>query len=115
MKFQKNIDKDICILSVNGRLTGCTEAEALYEEFKILREEKINKVVLDLKELEWMGSMGLGALIGCLTSIRNVNGDMRLANPNQKVAHLLHITRLDGIFQVYATLDDAKSSFQEYI
>jgi anti-sigma B factor antagonist len=115
MQLNKSMDKDVCTLAINGRLTGCEEAEALYEEFKKMREEKISKVVLDLQELEWLGSMGLGALIGCLTSIRNVNGDMRLANPNEKVAHLLHITRLDSIFKVYGNLNDAKSSFKEYI
>jgi anti-sigma B factor antagonist len=115
MELHKSHDRDVCVLALKGRLTGCTEAEALYEEFKKMREEKVNKVVLDLNNLEWMGSMGLGALIGCLTSIRNVNGDLRLANPNQKVSHLLHMTRLDGIFQVYNTVDAAKSSFQDYI
>ena len=115
MKLSKSLEKDICIISLSGRLAGCTEADVLYEEFKKMREKKISKVVLDLQNLEWMGSMGLGALIGCLTSIRNVKGDMRLANPNEKVAHLLHLTHLDGIFQVYGSLGDAKSSFQEYI
>ena len=115
MQLTKSSEKDLCIISLSGRLTGCSEADALYAEFKQMREEKINKVVLDLQNLEWMGSMGLGTLIGCLTSMRNIDGDMRLANPNQKVAHLLHITRLDGIFQVYGTLDDAKSSFQNYL
>jgi anti-sigma B factor antagonist len=114
MEISEHIEQDIYVVSLSGRLKGCPEADALYETFKKIRERGVNRVVINLKDLEWMGSMGLGAFIGCLTSMRNVDGDMRLANPNEKVANLLHITRLDSVFNVYDTLDHAKKSFETY-
>ena len=114
MEISEHLEQDIYVVSLKGKLKGCPEADDLYDTFKKIRESGVNRVIINLKELEWMGSMGLGALIGCLTTMRNVDGDMRLANPNKKIANLFHITRLDSVFNVYDTMDHAKESFATY-
>jgi anti-sigma B factor antagonist len=63
--------------------------------------------------MDWAGSLGIGALIGCLTAARSAGGDLRLSGLNHKILQLLHITKLDGVFKIYDTVDLAIDSFKQ--
>ena len=115
MKFNEIFYGDVCVLGVQGKLKGCQEAEELYDEFKLCSEKNVSKFVLDLHKLDWSGSLGIGALIGCLTAARSAGGDLRLAGLNQKIVQLLHITKLDGVFKIFDSVDQAVKSFKQEI
>ena len=70
-----------------------------------------NNVVVDMKNVNWMNSSGLGILIGGLTTMRNNGGDLRLANVTERIKSLLMITKLITVFDTYESLDLAVSSF----
>jgi len=114
MKFIETFHGDVCVLGVQGKLKGCQEAEELYEEFKRCSQKHVSKFVLDLQKLDWSGSLGIGALIGCLTAARGAGGDLRLSGLNQKILQLLHITKLDGVFHIYDTVNQALNSFSAH-
>jgi anti-sigma B factor antagonist len=111
MKFKETFRGDVCILGVQGKLKGCQEAEELYDEFKACSEKHVTKFILDLQKLDWSGSLGIGALIGCLTAARGAGGDLRLSGLNHKILQLLQITKLDSVFKIYNTVDQAYDSF----
>jgi anti-sigma B factor antagonist len=113
MKFIETFQGDVCVLGVQGKLKGCQEAEELYDEFKSCSSKNVSKIVLDLSKLDWAGSLGIGALIGCLTAARNNGGDLRLTGLNQKILQLLHITKLDGVFKIYDSADQAVASYSQ--
>ena len=69
------------------------------------------RLVLDLAEVSYIDSAGLGTLVAAYTSTRNEGGDIRLASVTKRFDELLNITKLVTIFSVYDTVDDALKSF----
>jgi len=68
-------------------------------------------VVVDLEEVAWMNSSGLGILIGGLSALRKSGGDLRLARVTEKIEEVLRITKLDRVFDIYGNTDDAVASY----
>ncbi len=85
MKIEQQAEENVIVVAVQGKLIGETEIQELYSHFHYLRDQKIFRVVLNLQHLDWMGSLGLGALISCVTTMRNAGGDIRLSNLNSKL------------------------------
>jgi anti-sigma B factor antagonist len=69
------------------------------------------RVVIDMEGVSFVDSTGLGSVIAALKQIRNRQGELRLAAPNQQVRVVLELTTLDRVFPYYATVEDALSGF----
>jgi len=69
-------------------------------------------VVIDLQQVDWMNSSGLGILIGGLSALRKSGGDLRLASVTEKIEEVLRITKLDRVFDIYGDIDTAVSSYR---
>ncbi|MCK6557457.1 STAS domain-containing protein, partial [Candidatus Binatia bacterium] len=69
------------------------------------------KVVLDLSGVNFMNSSGLGMLIGGLTTVRNAGGQLKLANPAERIQSLLVITKLSTVFTTHKSVEEAIDSF----
>ncbi|MGH2683894.1 MAG: STAS domain-containing protein [Actinomycetota bacterium] len=65
-----------------------------------LSEQGVRHVTVDLADLAFIDSTGLGALIRVLKHYREQGGDMKLANPTRPVAKVLEITSLDRLFEI---------------
>lgn len=111
MQISEKRQDDISILTLKGKLMGGPETQAVHERIKELVEDKVNKVVIDLGKVKWMNSSGLGMMMGALTTLKNANGELKLANVTDKVQSLFMITKLITIFQTYESVDEAISSF----
>lgn len=115
MKSSINItqktERNVIIMNLSGKLIGQKEIEQLYYHIRQLLEKKVNRVVLNMEQLDWMGSLGLGALISCMTTMRNSDGDVHLCNLNPKLKSLLKITRLELVIPVFDSVDTAVQSF----
>ncbi len=111
MKIEQQSNEDIIIIAVHGRLIGENEIQELYSHFHYLKDQNILRVVLNLQYLDWLGSIGLGALISCATTMRKAGGDIRLCNLNSKLESLVSLTQLDHVFQIFDTVDLAAQSF----
>jgi anti-sigma B factor antagonist len=103
---------DVAIISLSGNIKGCPEAEVIHQSIKEFLEKDTTKLVVDLTGVHWVGSVGIGAIIGGLTTVRHTGGDLRLVGINNKIKNLLTITKLDGLFKVFENVDEAVSSFQ---
>jgi anti-sigma B factor antagonist len=68
------------------------------------------KVVVDMTEVDFIDSSGLGALIGCLKTAREHGGDLRISGVGKQVATVLRISNIDRILSPRA---DAESAFDE--
>ncbi|MCH7494868.1 MAG: STAS domain-containing protein [Candidatus Marinimicrobia bacterium] len=111
MHIKEKIEGDVAILSLSGKMMGGPETQELQTHVKGLLNDKLTKVVVDLAKVKWMNSSGLGALMGSLTSMRNADGDLRIANVTEKVKSLLMITQLMTIFKTYESVDRAVASY----
>jgi anti-anti-sigma factor len=71
-------------------------------------------IVLELKDLEYIDSQGVGALVSVLNRTREIGGDVKLAGvKNELVRKILELTKMPTIFQIYDDAQQAVSSFAE--
>lgn len=81
-------------------------APMLREELIGLIGDERTRIVLDLTEVDFVDSTGLGVLVGALRRTRTAGGDLRLACTNARILKVLEITGLDSIFTVAGTVED---------
>ncbi len=113
MSFKEEVHGDVYVLVVKGKLMGGTETSEIHDRIKQLAQVGVKKVILDLGQVKWMNSSGLGALMSSMTTMKSSGGDLRLSSVADKVESLLIITQLMKIFKTYSTMDEAIKSFHE--
>jgi anti-sigma B factor antagonist len=101
------------VLSLEGNLMGGPDAAALNARLRELMDGGVRNVVLDLGRLQFMNSSGLSLLIGGASALKNVGGALKLAGASEKITGLIKITRLEGVFESYPTIDAAAASFRK--
>lgn len=107
------IDIDgVTVIELKGKLMGGPDAVELHETLHGLVEKDVKNFVLDLKDVDWINSSGLGILISGLTTVRNSGGDLCLAQAGDKIKNILTITKLSSVFNSFDLLDDAVASFK---
>jgi len=73
----------------------------------------VSRLIIDLSEVPFMDSAGLGALIGGIRKVRESDGDVAVVSSTASLNRLLHTTGFDRIVPVCETLDDALASLDE--
>ncbi len=101
---------DVVVLSLSGKIMGGPEASEINGKINQLIDDGKLKILINLKEVEWMNSSGLGILIDAVTVLKNNNGALRLVNVSDRIKNLLKITKLDTVFDIRDSIDDAKES-----
>jgi anti-sigma B factor antagonist len=105
---KKVIDNTIIVLDITGEVKLGESAERLSEELsKLLTDQTVEGVILDLENINYMDSTGLGELVGYLSRFQDSGKRLKLVNPNQTVIKLLQLTRLDLVFKVYPSEEKA--------
>ena len=112
MALKEEMKGGISILEIKGKLMGGPETTEIHKRVKDLAENGVKKIVIDLGKVSWMNSTGLGALMSSLTTIRNADGDLKIARATDKVKSLFMVTKLITIFDSYDSVDDALKAFQ---
>ncbi len=110
MQIRHSDNQGVAVLHLQGKIMGGPDATSLHEKLHELIEEGQLKVVVDLEDVDWMNSSGLGILIGGLSALRK-SGDLKLASVTEKIDEVLHITKLDRVFDVYRDIDSAVDSY----
>ena len=113
MKIKEKIENHVAVLSLSGKMMGGPETTALHDHIRGLMKDGISKVVIDLGGVKWINSSGLGVLMAAMTTLKNVEGQMKLANVTEKVESLLMITQLIRIFETFDSVDRAVASMSE--
>ena len=112
MQIKHVTSGDVAVLHLQGKIMGGPDATSLHEKLHELIETGTRSVVIDLRDVDWMNSSGLGILIGGLSAIRKSGGDLRLASVTEKIEEVLRITKLDRVFDVYGSTDEAVTSYE---
>ena len=102
---------DITILSLTGRLE-LEDGDRLFRDYvnRLVAEGRV-KLVLDLKHVTRIDSAGLGMLISKYLSTRRGGGTIKLLNLTARSDHLLEITRLVTVFEIFDNEAEAVQSF----
>ena len=112
MRFHEKYYGDVHVISLDGKLIGEPETTQLHNIISSAIHAGKCKIILNLKNVGWMGSIGFGVITGGMMSARSAGGDLRLTGLNQKVDKLLTITKLNSVFQTFDSVNLAILSFQ---
>ena len=103
MEIQTKFSGEIPVISLSGSLSTSINCNELLE---VINEDVFpnsTKVVINMKDLTYMNSEGIGVFITILTKSRNRDGELVLTNVNQTIKKLLAITKLEKIFNIEET------------
>jgi anti-sigma B factor antagonist len=92
---------DVTVLDISGRITLGEGNIALRELVRELANNGQKKIVLNLSQVHYVDSSGIGELVKAHTTLRNQGGHLKLTNLSQRVHDLLQLTRLSSVFDVY--------------
>ena len=99
------------VIELKGKLVGGPLSSEFSNTLYNHMDKGEKNVVVDLGNVTYINSSGLGILISGLTSMRKNGGDLKLANINNKVEGLLSITKLNQIFEQFDSVDEAAKSY----
>ena len=110
LKLSTRIVEGVTVLDCMGRVVFGDESIALRDAVKRVLETTPN-LVLNLHDVSYIDSGGLGTLVGLFTSARNAKGNIKLAALNHRVIDLLQVTKLLTVFETYPNDAEAVKSF----
>ena len=102
---------DVTVLDVAGRITLGEGTSALRDTLRELVGKNQKKILLNLGEVSYIDSSGIGELVSGFTTVTNAGGQMKLLNLNKRVKDLLQITKLYTVFDVHEDEAAAIRSF----
>lgn len=100
MTFTYEIKDNALVLSLVGDLIGENNGAGLLEIVGASINDGVLKCIIDISQLRYINSSGIGVLITILTKFRNKGGEVYLLKPSESVQKLLVITKLNAIFQI---------------
>ena len=96
------IDNGILFVRLNGDLIGSPDTDQLLQSVNTHLGEELNQCAVDLSEIRYINSTGIGILVSLLTKFRSRGGELVLINPAEHPKKMLAITKLNNIFTVAA-------------
>jgi len=111
MKIRQREIGDVVILDVNGKIMGGPDSEVFQETIRALIDGGKHKVLVNLENVNWINSTGLGILIAGFTALHKSGGKLKLVNVSERIESLLMITKLSTIFESFQREDEALQSF----
>lgn len=100
-------ENSIILLKLSGRIFDNEQTSRLISEVENTLSDKINKIVLDIENIEYINSNGLNCFIQLLTKARNMGGDAVIVNVPEKIKNLLLISKLNTVFTIKDSVDKA--------
>ncbi|MCU0367458.1 MAG: STAS domain-containing protein [Cyclobacteriaceae bacterium] len=108
MNFTNEIRGKSLVLRISGDLIGENSGTQLLQVANEAISNQIKSCIIDITELRYINSSGIGVLITVLTKFRNKGGEVYLMNPSESVKKLLVITKLNSIFQIINSEEEAQ-------
>ena len=109
LTYEHSKDEKANYLYIQGDLIGDEVGPKLVEIVSDGIQEGAKIFVIDLSEVRYISSSGIGLLITMLTKMRNAGGEVYLTSPSEHVKKLLIITKLNNIFTVFDSVEDFKA------
>lgn len=100
MNYTHEFKNDKLILRLSGDLIGEQISNEVMDVVANALQQKVLTCVIDISNLRYINSSGIGILITILTKFRNKGGEVYLMKPSETVQKLLVITKLNAIFQI---------------
>ena len=102
---------DVMILDVKGKITLGEGDEMLKDKVNSLVNQSQRKIILNLAEVPYLDSAGLGEVVRAYTTVSRQGGSLKLLNLTKRITDLLSITKLLTVFETFESENDAVRSF----
>jgi len=102
----------VTVIDFSGRITLGEGSALLRKTVRGLLDDKRNQLLLNLGDVDYIDSSGIGELVSAFTTVKNQGGEMKLLNLTRKVKDLLQITKLYTVFEVHSDEGTALRSFR---
>ena len=102
---------NVVILDLNGRITLGESAASLRDTIRELLDGGQKNILLNLAEVGYIDSSGLGQLVGSFATVTSHGGQLKLLNLQKKLHELMQVTKLITVFDTYNTETAALRSF----
>ena len=113
LKITDRMVDGVAVVGIEGRIVLGEESNALREKVKSLLSGGQKKIVLNMTNVSYIDSSGLGALVASHTSARAQGASLRLANLGSKFQEILQVTKLVTVFEVFPSEAAAIGSFSK--
>lgn len=111
LEIRRREKEGVVILDLSGPLTVGEPASRVREALHDLLAQGRKNVVLNLQDVDYIDSTGLGAMVVCYTTLRKSGGALKLLNLNRRNIELLVLTKLSTVFEIFSDEQDAVNSF----
>jgi len=112
MKIKTRQVDGITIMDCSGRITLGEGSVQLRDAVRDLLGKGSKQILLNLGDVTYIDSSGIGELVSAFTTVRNQGGDLKLLNLTKKVHDLLQITKLYTVFDIYSDERTALAGFR---
>ena len=111
MEIEQRPSGDVMILDLRGKLTIGSGDELLKDKINSLVQQGQKKLLLNLADVPYVDSAGLGAIVSSYTTVSRDGGSLKLLGLTSRIKDLLAITKLLTVFDTYESESDAVASF----
>jgi anti-sigma B factor antagonist len=111
MQIEQRAVGDVIVLDLKGKITLGEGDELLKDKVNSLVNQGHRKIVLNLAEVPYIDSAGLGEIVRTYTTVSRQSGSLKLLNLTKRITDLLSITKLLTVFETFETEDEAVRSF----
>lgn len=111
MQIDERTSGDVVVLDIKGRVQLGDGDEMLKDKVNSLLNQGRKKIVLNLAEVPYIDSAGLGEIVRTFTTVSRQGGNLKLLNLTKRITDLLAITKLLTVFDTYDSEQDAVQSF----
>ena len=111
MQIEERAVGDVVVLDVKGRVTLGEGDELLKDKVNSLLNQGKKKLVLNLADVPYVDSAGLGEIVRTYTTVSRQGGSLKLLNLTKRITDLLSITKLLTVFETFEAESEAVRSF----
>ncbi len=112
MKFTSREVDGITILDLSGKIVLGEGSVTIRDAVRDVLAKGSNKILLNLADINYIDSSGIGELVSALTAVKNAGGSLKLLQLTKKVKDLLQITKLYTVFDIYDDEAEALASYK---
>ena len=111
MQIEERIVGDVMVLDLKGKITLGEGDELLKDKVNSLVNQGHKKIVLNLADVPYIDSAGLGEVVRTYTTVSRQGGSLKLLNLTKRITDLLSITKLLTVFETFDSENEAVRSF----
>jgi anti-sigma B factor antagonist len=112
MQIAERESGSVTVLDLSGRITLGEDGTLLKDKLQSLLHQGKKKLLLNLAQVSYVDSAGLGALVSAYTTVTREGGSLKLLNVTKKLQDLLSITKLLTVFETFDSETEALKSYK---